>query len=112
MAHPHGAESPREREQDRLRSLRPEPDSTNAPDRSTTTRGSGPDSGDAGKIVDALKASADQEFSIAERLSAKSRQGFALAVGFFVVAQTVAFSSFEATELSSREKEWIIRLAI
>jgi hypothetical protein len=72
--------------------------------------GSGPN--DAGRIVDALKASADQELTIAERCSSKARQAFALAAGVFVVAQTVAFGSFEAKNLSGPEKDWMIGLAI
>ena len=66
----------------------------------------------AGRIVDALKASADQELTIAERLSGKARQAFALAAGVFVVAQTVAFGSFEADNLGGNEKSWMIGLAI
>jgi cytochrome c biogenesis protein CcdA len=63
-------------------------------------------------VVDALRASADQEFAIAERLAGKARQAFALGAGVYVVAQTVAFGNFEATKLSSREQHWIIYLAI
>jgi hypothetical protein len=74
--------------------------------------GSGPDPGDAGKVVDALKASVDQEFSIAERLSAKARQSFALAAGVFVVAQTVAFGGFASAKLSGAEQHVMIWLAI
>jgi hypothetical protein len=72
--------------------------------------GSGP--GDAGKIVDALKSSADQELVIAERLTGKARQAFALGVGVFVVAQTVAFGNFEVAKITGREQHWIIGLAI
>lgn len=68
--------------------------------------------GDAGAVVDALKASAEQEFSIAERLASKARQAYALAAGVFVVSQTVAFSNFEANMLSGREQKVIIGLAI
>jgi hypothetical protein len=72
--------------------------------------GSGP--GDAGKIVDALKSSADQELTIAERLASKARQAFALGAGVFVVAQTVAFGNFDVEKISTREQHWIIGLAI
>jgi len=67
---------------------------------------------DAGRVVDALIASADQELTIAERLSAKARQAFALAAGVFVVAQTVAFGSFQTDNLGDREQDWLIGLAI
>jgi hypothetical protein len=81
----------------------PEPAEANA-------SGGGP--GDAGKVVDALKASADTEFQIAERLASKARQAYALAAGVFVVSQTVAFGSFQAAKLSSREQHVLIGCAI
>jgi hypothetical protein len=74
--------------------------------------GSGGGLNDAGKIVDALKSSADTEFQIAERLASKARQAYALAAGVFVVSQTVAFGSFQADKLSSREQHIIIGLAV
>lgn len=74
--------------------------------------GSGRGSDDAGRIVDALKASAEQELTIAERVSGKARQAFALAAGLFVVAQTVVFGRFEAENLTNLEKDWMIGLAI
>jgi len=91
MTLPQSAGSSPEGEKDQPRSLRPEADeeSTRRP-AVARAGGSGPDLGGAGKVVDALKASADQEFNIAERLSAKARQAFALTAGFFIVAQTVA----------------------
>jgi len=67
---------------------------------------------DAGRVVDALKSSAEQELTIAERLSSKARQAFALAAGVFVVAQTVAFGGFQTANLSNREQDWMIGLAI
>jgi hypothetical protein len=72
--------------------------------------GSGPSG--AGMIVDALKSSADQELTIAERLAGKARQAFALGAGVFVVAQTVAFGNFEASKITTREQRWIIGMAI
>lgn len=77
-------------------------------------RGAGPGGGhdDAGRLVDALKASAESELTIAERLSTKARHGFALAAGVFVVAQTVAFGGFEVSNLSEPEKSWMLGLAI
>src|SRR2546430_1932720 len=66
--------------------------------------GSGSGSGGAEKIGDALKSSAEQELTIAERVSGKARQVFALGAGVFVVSQTVAFGSFEAKHLSKTEK--------
>jgi hypothetical protein len=77
----------------------------------TGGRGAG-GSADAGKIVDALRSSADQELTIAERLASKARQAFALGAGVFVVAQTVAFGSFEVTKLTAREQHWIVALAV
>lgn len=67
---------------------------------------------DAGRVLDAARSAADTEFQIAERLSAKSRQAFALAAGFFAICQTVSFGSFEADLVSDGERLWIIRLAI
>lgn len=74
--------------------------------------GGGSGSGGADKIVDALRSSADQEMTIAERVSGKARQAFALAAGVFVVSQTVAFGNFEAKHVSAHEKHWMIGLAI
>lgn len=74
--------------------------------------GSGLGPGDAGKVVEALKSSSDQELTIAERLASKARQAFALGAGVFVVAQTVAFGSFNVGKISAREQHWIIGLAI
>lgn len=67
---------------------------------------------DAGRIVDALKASADQEFHIAERLASKARQAYALAAAVFVVSQTVAFGTFGQDKLSSTDKTVVILMAI
>jgi hypothetical protein len=78
----------------------------------STLAGGGNGPGDAGKIVDALRSSAEQELTIAERLASKARQAFALGAGVFVVAQTVAFGSFDARKLSTREQHWIIALAV
>jgi hypothetical protein len=72
--------------------------------------GSGP--GNAAEIVEALKASADQEFQIAERLASKARQAYALAAGVFVVSQTVAFNNFGVAKLSGYEKHTILALAV
>lgn len=76
------------------------------------TTGSGGGPSDAAKIVDALRSSADQELTIAERLASKARQAFALGAGVFVVAQTVAFGNFEANKVTTREQHWIVGLAI
>jgi hypothetical protein len=76
----------------------------------TIQGGHGP--GDAGKLIDALRSSADQELTIAERLASKARQAFALGAGFFVVAQTVAFGNFDVKKISTREQHWIIGLAV
>lgn len=93
------------------RHLAPAPEAGPA-DAARSSGGSGSGPTDAGRVVDALKASADQELTIAERCGSKARQAFALAAGVFVVAQTVAFGGFETENLSSTEKEWMIRLAI
>lgn len=107
---PHG-ETPSE-DPPQPRRLRPA-DERNPGD-AATQEGGGSDGGpqDAARIVDALKASADTELTIAERLSSKARQGFALAAGVFVVAQTVAFGNFEAANLTDRETHWLLGLAI
>ncbi len=112
MTLPQSAGSPPDGEKEGPRLLRPEAGRQSTRHSAADTGGVGPDIGSAGKIVDALMASADQEFNIAERLSAKARQAFALAAGFFVVAQTVAFGGFEATKLSAYEARWTIALAI
>jgi hypothetical protein len=67
---------------------------------------------DAKEIVDALRSSAEQELTIADRLAGKARQVFVLGVGVFVVAQTVAFGNFDAKKISTREQHWIIGLAV
>lgn len=67
---------------------------------------------DAGKVVDALKAAAEQEFQIAERLAAKARQAYALAAGVFVIAQTVAFGAFQAKHLDGARPAIIVVFAI
>lgn len=114
MPQSQGAESPSDGEGSRPRAIRPpgregQDDLPHPPESPT---GSGLDFDAAAKVIDALKATADQEFSIAERLSGKARQAFALAAGFFIVGQTVAFGSFEAAKLSTHEKRWVIALAI
>ena len=91
------------------RHLRPAGDTSGLP---RPTGGEGGSPPDAARIVDALKTSADTELTIAERLSTKARQGFALAAGVFVVAQTVAFGNFQATHLSGSEQRWMLDLAI
>jgi hypothetical protein len=58
-------------------------------------------------ILDALKTAYDQEFQVAERLSAKSRQVFALAAGYFTIVQTVSFSSFLDEEVKAYEL-WVL----
>jgi hypothetical protein len=50
--------------------------------------------GDVAYVLDALKLSLDQELQVAQRLRDRARQVFVLAVAFFTVVQTVAFSSF------------------
>jgi len=92
---------------DQPRHLRPADKSEADP-----TAGGGDGHGDAVTIVDALKSSADQELTIAERIASKSRQAFALGAGVFVVAQTVAFGNFDANKISTRDQHWIIVLAI
>jgi hypothetical protein len=96
-----------ERVPDHQRHLRPA-------DQSETdlTAGGGDGHGGAETIVDALKSSAEQELTIAERIASKARQAFALGAGVFVVAQTVAFGNFDANKISTRDQHWIIVLAI
>jgi hypothetical protein len=74
--------------------------------------GSGSGINDAGRIVDSLRSAGDQELTIAERLSSKARQAFALAAGVFTISQTVAFGNFESSKLHPYEKHWILGLAI
>lgn len=108
---PHG-ETPSEGPPEPRR-LRPAGEQDNAGDPAAQEGGgSGGGPEDAARIVDALKGSAEAELTIAERLSSKARQGFALAAGVFVVAQTVAFGSFEAAKLTDRETHWLLGLAI
>lgn len=95
---------------DEPRRLRSAAEPIIGPERRVAGSGSGP--GDAGRIVDALKSTADQEMTIAERLCGKARQAFTLGAGVFVVAQTVAFNSFDERTLDGHEKVWMLRLAI
>jgi hypothetical protein len=67
---------------------------------------------DAGMIVGALKSLAEQEFTVAERLTSKARQAFALGAGFYVVTQSIAFGSFDASRLTAREHQWVLGLSI
>jgi hypothetical protein len=78
----------------------------------TGTGGSGASLEDAAKIVDVLRGMADQEFHIAERISSKARQAFALAAAVFTIAQTIAFGNFETANLTVREEHRILALAI
>lgn len=105
-------ESVPEDEAQRLRRLHPAPAGETSASPAPTTGGSGAGPGDAAKVVDVLAASAEQEFNLAERLSAKARQAFGLAAGVFTVSQTVAFGGFQSSKLSGSETHWIIRLAI
>src|SRR4051812_30466842 len=108
----HGAESSSGWEERRGFPIQGVPAESRQGESPSPAGGSGDDLGDAARIVDALKASADQEFQIAERLSSKARQAFALAAGVFVIAQTVVFGNFASKNLSDNEKHWMITLAI
>ncbi|RKQ90470.1 hypothetical protein C8N24_0274 [Solirubrobacter pauli] len=68
--------------------------------------------GQADRVVDAIKASADVEFNIAERLSGKARQAFALAAGMFTVAQAVALGAFRPGNVNTVEARWILGFAL
>lgn len=72
--------------------------------------GSAPD--DVKYVLDALRWSADEELTMAERLSVKARQAFVLGVGFFTIVQTVAFNSFAQRSITPHEKHWLLGLAI
>jgi hypothetical protein len=63
-------------------------------------------------LLDIARASADQEFQIAERLAAKARQGFGLAAAYFAICQTVSFGGFEAARINGDERAWVIYLAV
>src|SRR4051794_25811068 len=58
-------------------------------------------------VVGALSGELDKEFAVAERLTTKSRQVFALAGAFFTVIQTVAFNAFLASEVRGYER-WVL----
>lgn len=66
---------------------------------------------DVGYVLDALRTSLEQEFQIAERLAAKTRQLFALALAFFTVVQTVAFGSFASSDIAAGEKLAMLLIA-
>lgn len=78
----------------------------------TKAGGSGSGSGSAQTVIDALKSSAEEQLTMAERVSGKARQAFALAAGVFVVSQTVAFGNFDTKNIRPYEKHWIIGFAI
>lgn len=63
-------------------------------------------------VLDALKSSLDEEFLTSERLNAKSRQVFALAIGFFTIVQTVAFTAFEQDNVKGAEDAWLFGLTV
>jgi hypothetical protein len=63
------------------------------PGQGAPARPPGASRSDLDLAVAVLRARVDEEFKIAERLDTKSRQAFALAAGFFVIAQTLAFGS-------------------
>jgi hypothetical protein len=51
-------------------------------------------------IVDVLRGSVEQEFRSAERLSTTARQTFAVAAAFVAIAQSFAFGSFRAQQVT------------
>lgn len=59
---------------------------------------------DLSAALSVLRARIDEEFRITERLDTKMRQAFALAAGFFAIAQTVAFGSFAATRVGPADR--------
>jgi hypothetical protein len=63
-------------------------------------------------VLDGLKLSLDEEYQTAERLSMKSRQLFAVALGFFTIVQTVAFNAYEQDNVGPNEDTWLFALAI
>lgn len=66
----------------------------------------------ADSILSALAALTDREFAITERFTDKTRQTFALAIGFFTIVQTVAFNSFQAGAIHHLERTWLFALAM
>src|ERR1700759_2623102 len=60
--------------------------------------------GPLGLPIELLRARGIEELGISERLDSKGRQVFALSAAFFAVAQTVAFSAFRASSLTSGER--------
>jgi len=64
------------------------------------------------QAITVLRARIDEEFRIAERLDAKSRQIFALAAGFFAVVQTVTFGSFAQNQITSTDRQIMLAATV
>jgi hypothetical protein len=65
-----------------------------------------------GYVIDALRTAFEEEFQIADRLTAKARQVFALAAGYFTITQTVSFSSFRAGDIEGWERYGLLVAAV
>lgn len=76
----------------------------------TSLRGKGPGDGDLDHAIAVLRARIDEDFKVRERLDAKQRQAFALAAGFFALAQTVALR-FLDTDNVLRSEQLAIAIA-
>lgn len=70
------------------------------------------DAEDLSSALAVLRERIAHEFRITERLEAKSRQAFALAAGFFAIAQAGAFASFGAEAISSTERFVVLGAAL
>lgn len=68
--------------------------------------------GDVTYVLDALKLSLDQELQTSQRLRDRARQVFVLAVAFFTIVQTVAFSSFAQKRITEHKIALIVILAL
>jgi hypothetical protein len=67
---------------------------------------------DVAYVLDAMKLSLDQELQVAQRLRDRARQVFVLAVAFFTIVQTVAFSSFAQKAITEHKVALIVVLAL
>lgn len=82
------------------------------PDGSAAGGGHGTDLDEAKLALETLKELCANESARSDRASARAREGFALAAGFFAVVQTVAVSASAAALLTAGEQRTVIRWAV
>ena len=91
---------------------KPTPMRRTGEDPGATPASGGSGGNDLGQAITVLRARIDEEFRISERLDSKARQAFALATGFFVVVQTVAFGGFAQSTVTTDERFLLLAAAV